>query len=411
MTLGTLGYLGIVVLIGLICGKLAGKIHLPNVTGYLLGGLLFGPSVLNVLSSDVIGPMSIVSDIALAFVAFSIGLSFKKQYLKKLGATPFVIAALEASLAVVFVLAALLLAGVDLPMALMLSAIAAATAPAATVLVLKEYNAKGPVSEMLLSVVALDDAVALILFGFAASFAQTLLSGAGAQNLLVSFTEPFLEVALSLTLGAVIGWLMAYPMKSFRTRGGKVSVLIGFILLASSLASLFGVSELLANMAAGAVFTNVSRDSLLGADLIDELTPPLYLMFFVLSGADLDLSILPSIGVVGLIYVTFRVFGKLTGAYAGATIMKSPPVIKKYLGWMILPQAGVAIGLSTVAERLVPAHGSEIKTIILAATLIFELFGPLMTKIALQKAGEIHVEKKQKPVPSQVLKRKETAVE
>jgi len=392
LNLGAIGYLGLVVLVGLLCGKLAGKIHLPNVTGYLLGGLLFGPSVLNLFSAEVTAPMSIVSDIALGFVAFSIGLSFKKRYLKKLGLTPFLIAALEASFAVVFVLAGLLFLKVDLPMALMLSAIAAATAPAATVMVLKEYNAKGPVSEMLLSVVALDDAVALILFGFAASFAQTLLSGTGDQQLILSFLEPFLEVGLSLLIGTVLGWLMSYPMKSFRTKGSKVSVLIGFVLLTSSLANALGVSELLANMAAGAIFTNFSMESSLVADLIDELTPPIYLMFFVLSGADLDLAILPSIGMVGLFYVAFRIVGKVLGAYAGARIMKTPAVIRNYLGWTILPQAGVAIGLSTVAERLVPAHGTEIKTIILAATLIFELIGPLMTKIALQKAGEIKVD-------------------
>lgn len=389
MNINILAYTAFVILVGLIFGRLVTYIHLPNVTGYLVGGLIFGPSVLNLFTTDAMASMSVVSDSALAFIAFTIGLSFKKSYLKRMGMTPVVIAIMEASFAVLFVFLGLLMIGIDLPMALVMGAIAAATAPAATVLVLKQYNAKGPVSEMLLSVVALDDAVALILFGFAASIAGTMTSGLPSPGIVSMIFSPIWEVFLALAVGAVCGYVMTFPYKIFRTRGNKVTLLIAFVFLTSGIASLIGVSELLACMMCGALFTNFSIESNTVADLADELTPPIFLMFFVISGAQLNLSILPTVGLAGITYIGFRVIGKLLGAYSGAHIMKASPEVQKYLGLMILPQAGVAIGLSTLAERLVPAHGAEIRTIVLAATLVFELFGPVLAKTALQKAGEI----------------------
>ena len=394
MSINTLALAGLVLLVGLLAGRLVTYIHLPNVTGYLLGGLLFGPSLLNIFKPEAMANMSIISDMALAFIAFTIGLSFKKSYIKRMGAAPIVIAIMEATSAFLFVFIGMLIFRIDVPMAIVMGAIAAATAPAATVMVLKEYNAKGPVSEMLLSVVALDDAVALILFGFAASIAGTLTSAGASQGVLTMILEPVWEVFLALAVGGIVGYLMTLPYKIFKTRGNKVTILISFVFLTSGVAAIFGVSELLACMMAGAVFTNFSMESNTVADLTDELTPPLFLMFFVVSGAQLDLKVLPTVGLAGAVYVLFRVGGKLFGAFSGAKVMKTSDEIRKYLGLMILPQAGVAIGLATIAERLVPAHGSEIKTIILAATLIFELIGPVMAKIALQKAGEIEVTKK-----------------
>lgn len=394
MSINTLALAGLVLLVGLLAGRLVTFIHLPNVTGYLLGGLLFGPSILNIFTAEAMSGLGIVSEMALAFIAFTIGLSFKKSYLKRMGLTPVVIAVMEASMAAILVFTGMTLFGVDLPMAIVMGAIAAATAPAATVMVLREYNAKGPVSEMLLSVVALDDAVALILFGFAASIAGSMTSAGADQGALLMVLEPLWEVVFALLIGGVVGYLMTLPYKIFRTRGNKLTILISFVFIASGLASVFGVSELLACMMAGAFFTNFSMESSTVADLTDEITPPLFLMFFVVSGAQLNLSVLPTVGVIGAVYIVFRIAGKLIGAYTGARIMKTSDEIRKYLGLMILPQAGVAIGLSTIAERLVPAHGTEIKTIILAATLVFELIGPVLAKTALQKAGEIKVAKK-----------------
>lgn len=391
MELDALLSIAIVLFSGLLFGKLVTYLKLPNVTGYLIGGLIIGPSVLNILSTESIASLGLVSQIALGFIAFTIGLSFKATYLKRMGWTPVVIALFESTLAVLFVQTALLIAGFDLSMVLVLGAIAAATAPAATVMVIKQYKAKGPVTDTLLSVVAIDDAIALILFGFAAAIAQTLLGTNASSNLLMTILNPIWEIVFALLIGAVIGFLFKYVLKAFTTRGGRLSVLIGGVLLITGVAAQFGVSELLANMAGGMVLTNISIDAQRMDEMTDYITPPIYMMFFVISGARLQLSIIPTIGVVGIIYILFRVAGKITGAFIGAKIMKASKDVQKYLGPMLIPQAGVAIGLTTIAERLVPEHAAEITAVVLVGTLVYELVGPIITKISLEKAGETNI--------------------
>lgn len=393
MEFGIIVNTAIIILTGLIVGRLVTYVHLPNVTGFLLGGLLIGPSVLKFISLEAIESMSAVSDVALAFIAFSIGLSFKISYFKRVGLTPVVIALFEATLAVLFVQAGLVLAGFELPLAIVLGAIAAATAPAATVLVIKQYKASGPVTDTLLSVVALDDAVAIILFGFATTIAQMLMNTGGQTNILVSILTPFWEIALALGVGLLTGVAMKFALDFFTTRGNRLAVLIAFVFATAGIAGLLGVSELLASMAAGAALTNLSRESEVMSELSDEITPPIFMMFFVLSGAELNLSVIPTIGLIGVLYIVLRVVGKLLGAYTGGKLMKAPKEVSNYLGFMLIPQAGVAIGLTAIAERLVPAHGAEIKAVVLVGTLVYEFIGPIATKIALQKAGEITPEK------------------
>ena len=391
MDLDALLSIAIVLFSGLFFGKLVTYIKLPNVTGYLIGGLIIGPSVLNILSTESIASLGLISQIALGFIAFTIGLSFKVNYFKRMGWTPVVIALFEATLAVLFVQIALVLAGFDLSMAIVLGAIAAATAPAATVMVIKQYKAKGPVTDTLLSVVAIDDAIALILFGFAAAIAQTILGTNISTNLLLTILNPIWEIILALLVGVVIGFLFKYVLKIFATRAGRLSVLIGGVFLITGVATQLGVSELLANMAGGMVLTNISLDAQRMDEMTDFITPPIYMMFFVISGARLQLSIIPTIGLVGIIYILFRVVGKLTGAYIGARVMNASKDIQKYLGPMLIPQAGVAIGLTTIAERLVPEHAAEITAVVLVGTLVYELIGPIITKISLEKAGETNV--------------------
>lgn len=388
MDLDALLSIAIVIFTGLFFGKIITYLKLPNVTGYLIGGLIIGPSVLNILSTESIASLGLISQIALGFIAFTIGLSFKVSYFKRVGWTPIVIAIFESTLAVLFVQIALLLAGFDLSLAVVLGAIAAATAPAATVMVIKQYKAKGPVTDTLLSVVAVDDAIALILFGFAAAFAQTLLGTNVSTSLLMTLLSPILEIILALVIGAVIGFAMKYILKIFTTRGGRLSILIGGVFFITGMATTFGVSELLANMAGGVILTNISIDAQRMDEMTDYITPPIYMMFFVLSGARLQLSIVPTIGLLGIIYIVFRVAGKLTGAYIGARVMKASNAIQKYLGPMLIPQAGVAIGLTTIAERLVPEHAAEITAVVLVGTLVYELIGPIITKLSLEKAGE-----------------------
>lgn len=386
--LGALLSASIVLFTGLIFGKLVTYFRLPNVTGYLLGGLLIGPSVLNILSTESVASLGVVSQVALGFIAFTIGLSFKISYFKRVGLTPIVIALFESTLAVIVVQGVLLLAGFEAPLAIVLGAIAAATAPAATIMVIKQYKAKGPVTDTLLSVVAIDDAIALILFGFATAIAQTMMGTNASSNLILSLLSPVLDIILALVIGAVVGFIMKYILKTFTNRGTRLSILIGSVFLVTGVSALFGVSELLANMAAGMVLTNISLNAQRMDEMADYITPPIYMMFFVISGARLQLSVIPTVGLLGILYIVFRVVGKMSGAYLGARIMKAPTSTRRYLGPMLIPQAGVAIGLTTVAGQVVPEHSAEITAVVLVGTLVYEFIGPVITKLSLEKAGE-----------------------
>lgn len=388
MNLSILFYLAIMLFAGLLFAKLAKYVRLPNVTGYLIAGLIIGPSIFGIIPEDVLPQLNLISDVALGFIAFSIGSEFKASYFKRVGFTPIVIAICEAMFAVIFVFAGLMAIGCELPYALVLGAIAAATAPAATIMVIKQYKAKGPVTETLLSVVALDDAVALVAFGFAVAIAQNYTTNAS-TSLLQSVIKPINEVLISLIVGAVLGAVFAFLLRFTKTASNRLIMAIAFVFLTISVSKMLNASDLLMCMAMGAIFTNTSKSSGDIMRLVDEITPPILMMFFVLSGAELDLSVVPTIGLVGVVYIVLRVVGKMAGAWAGAVIMKAPANVKKYLGPTLIPQAGVAIGLSLVAESVIPEHASVIRAVVLCATLIYEIIGPALSKITLKKAGEI----------------------
>ncbi len=385
-------YIGIMLVCGLFFGRLVKLMGLPNVTGYLIAGLLLGPYITGIISEQNVENISIVSDMALAFIAMSIGSEFRLSYFKRVGAAPVVIAILEGMFGVIFVLLGFLAAGCELPFALVISAIAAATAPASTIMVIRQYNAKGPVSETLLSVAALDDAVALIAFGFSVTIAKMINSGGG-QNVLLSILQPVWEVLLSLIIGAALAFIMLVPMRFFKKRSNRLCISIAFIFIANSLADYFGASALLTCMMFGAVLANITEQSDMIFSVTDSITPPIYMLFFVISGAQLNVGVITSIGVLGVIYLIMRVIGKLSGAWLGAVICKSPKSVKKYLGFTLIPQEGVAIGLSLVAVSVVPDYADKIRAIILCATMIYELTGPVISKITLEKAGEIETAK------------------
>lgn len=380
--------LAIILLTGLIFEKIIHIFKLPNVTGYLIGGLLVGPSVLNLINEGQLESLSFVSSIALGFIAFSIGSEFKMSYFKRVGITPIVIAIFESLTAVFMVTGTLILFGFDKAFSIVLGAIAAATAPAATIMVIKQYKAKGPLTETLLSVVALDDAVALIAFGVAVAISQMINNPSGA-NLLSQIASPVIEILMSLVIGGILGFLLVLPVRFYKDDAARQSIIYIFIFIALYIASKGGYSDLLTIMAMGAVFTNLSNESLKLMRIADVMTPPIFMAFFVISGADLKLSILPSIGLVGIIYVVVRSLGKIIGASIGAVISKSDTTIKKYLGFALLPQAGVAIGLTVVAKTVVPHYAETIRAVILCGTLIYELIGPAVSKWALTKAGDI----------------------
>ena len=380
--------LAIILLTGLIFEKIIRLFKLPNVTGYLIGGLLIGPSVLNLVTEGQLESLSFVSSIALGFIAFSIGGEFKMSYFKRVGLTPIIIAIFESLMAVFMVTGTLILFGFDKAFSIVLGAIAAATAPAATIMVIKQYKAKGSLTETLLSVVALDDAVALIAFGVAVAISQMINNPSGA-NLLSQIASPVIEILMSLVIGGILGFLLVLPVRFYKDDASRQSLIYIFIFIALYIASKGGYSDLLTIMAMGAVFTNLSNESLKLMRIADVMTPPIFMAFFVISGADLKLSILPSIGLVGITYVVIRSVGKVLGASIGAILSKSDANIRKYLGFALLPQAGVAIGLTVVAKTVVPQYAETIRAVILCGTLIYELIGPAVSKWALTKAGDI----------------------
>lgn len=387
MELNTLVYIAILLAAGLLCGRIVKLVKLPNVTGYLIAGLLLGPYVFKVLPADVVESFSIVSEMALAFIAFTIGLTFKRSYFKRVGAMPIVIAFFEALVAVFLVQGVLIACGFDKAFSIVLGAIAAATAPAATIMVIKQYKAKGPVTETLLSVVAIDDAVALMAFGFSVTVANSI--NGKSTGVLMSILEPFIEIGLSIIIGAAVGLLLLIPLKYFKKTSNRLSITVCAVFLSSGLATLFGASSLLTTMIAGMVFCNISNESDTIANIADSVTSPIFMMFFVISGAQLNINIIPQIGIVGIIYLVVRVAGKMLGAFLGAKITHAPDKVCKYIGPTLIPQAGVAIGLTIVAQTAVPQYADQIRAVILCATLVYEIIGPVITKISLVKAGEI----------------------
>lgn len=397
-------YLSIVLFVGFIVGKLVSLIKLPNVTGYLIAGLLLGPYILGVIPKDAVSQMGIISNVALGIIAFNIGSEFSIQHLKKLGSKVIIITLLQAIGAFVLVLAAMtLIFNQSFPFSIVIATIATATAPAATLLVIKQYQAKGPVVDTLLPVVALDDAVCIISFSIASSIAKTIINPATSTSIIMTILTPLWEIALAIIIGAVGGFIICIFKSKIKNEGELLLVTFATILITVALCSMLNVSELIACMMVGTIVTNLVSNSLSIFKSIDRITLPIYVAFFTLSGAELDLGILRSVGIVGIGYIVARAAGKIVGAYLGAKLTNMPDTVQKYLGITLLPQAGVAIGLSIAAQSILPEYSSAIRTIVLSATFIYELIGPVLTKIALAKAKEIKTTdykiKKQKPRP------------
>ena len=377
---------------GLLLSRVVRYLHLPNVTAYLVAGLLLGP-VFGLITPQISSSLSILSDVALGFIAYSIGAEFKLSYLKEIGIKPVVIACLESGLASLFVFLALMLLGQPMPVCLSLGAIAAATAPAATLMVVRQYKASGPVCRMLLPVVAMDDATGLILYAVLSNLAKALdtADGAVAPGFMQLVVLPLVQIVGSLALGAALGAVLVYVLRFFHSRGNKLSLtlMVVFAGVGLSSAKLLNLSSLLTCMMIGAVMVNLYRDNQVRLEQCDRFTPPLFLLFFVLSGAALDLTVLRTVGLVGVAYVVVRVIGKMAGATLGSIIEKCDKNIIRFLGFTLVPQAGVAIGLARLAMNDLPAYGAVINAVVLAGTLIYELTGPVITKWALTKAGEI----------------------
>lgn len=406
--------LSLALLIGLLLTRIAKIFGLPAVTAYLVTGIVIGPFCLGALGIEGFGfntleqvkGFSILSDLALGFIAFSIGNEFRLSQLKKIGKQATIIGIFQAVFATVLVDIVLILLAVfsngeiiSLPAALILGAIASATAPAATLMVVKQYKAKGKVTDILLPVVAIDDAVGLVLFAISFGVARTL--SLGEPNILSIVLEPILEVVLSLGLGAAVGYLFTFVERFFHSRSKRLAISITFVMFTVAISNLsfevqgihIAFSSLLACMMLGTIFCNICDFSEELMERADRWTTPLYVLFFVLSGAELDFNVLMQLSVVlvGVVFIVVRSAGKYTGAGLSAKLTKCDDSVVKYLGITLLPQAGVAIGMATKALQL-GEIGIVVQSITLFAVLIYELVGPYLTKIALIKAGDIQPE-------------------
>ena len=404
--------LSISLLAGLLLSRLAKKVQLPAVSAYLIAGVLIGPFMLGALGIPGIGitenqieGFGIISDLALGFIAFSMGNEFRLAQLKKIGKQATIIGVFQALFTTVVVdvvligLHFIIPDKLSLPSAIVLASVATATAPAATLMVVKQYKAKGPVTDVLLPVVALDDAVGLVVFAISFGVAKSIATGA--VDVLSVILEPLLEILLSLALGFVMGLLFTLCERYFHSRSKRMAVTVTFVMMTVAISSLqfqigsvhISFSSLLACMMLGTVFCNFCDVSEELMERADRWTTPVLILFFVISGAGLELSVFAdaTIVVIGIVYIIARSLGKYFGAGISARLTKSDPNIIKYLGITLLPQAGVALGMAIKAMELGP-DGAIVRNITLFAVMIYEIIGPFLTKIALTKAGDIQPE-------------------
>lgn len=403
--------LSVSLIAGLLMSRLAKALNLPAVTAYLVTGLLLGPFALGRLglsgygigfgSLEYVDSYSLVTQVALGFIAFVIGNEFRLGALKSMGRQAIAVGVLQAVVTTALVDAALVALHllrpdvISMPAALTLGAIAAATAPAATLMVVKQYKADGPLTRLLLMVVAIDDAVGLVLFSVSFGIAGALEQGR--IDLLSVVAEPILEILLSLALGAAAGWALNKLEVYFHSRSKRMSLSVAFVLLTVGISMLTfeigpvhcSFSLLLVCMMTGTVFCNICPTSEELMDRLDRWVSPVNILFFVLSGAELDLNILknPLVLLIGLVYILSRSAGKILGAYGSCRMTRCSPSIQKYLGITLLPQAGVALGMAAEAAAL--SDGHMVRNVVLFSVLVYELVGPTLTKLSLTAAGEI----------------------
>lgn len=380
--------LGVAAVVGLIFNRIVKKLGLPNVTGYLVAGVIIGPCFLQIIPQVWFEGLTLLVNVALGFIAFSIGGEFRISKIRKIGKSVLIITFFQALTTTLLVDVGLLVFGFPVPVAISLGAIATATAPAATLMVVRQYNAKGPITNILMPVVALDDAIGLMVFSVSLSVAK--LTGSGENvNVALMLLDPVREIVLSLVIGALIGVLLTFGLGFFTSRSNRLTAVIAAVFIGTSVSSIFDLSSLLLCMSIGAVMANFYNESEKMLDLTEHWTPIVLLLFFVISGAELDLSIIPTVGLLGVLYIVLRSAGKYFGAFLGSTVVHEEKQIRKYLGVALLPQAGVAIGMAQVVVEALPNYGAQIRAVVLCATLVYELVGPLLTKLVLTKAGEI----------------------
>ncbi len=383
--------LGFILLAALLAGKLIRQLKIPMVTAYLILGIIIGPAVLNLVSEGILTSSGLISNIVLGLIAFSIGQNFALERFRKIG-KPVIWISIFAAIAPWFLISCAFLILLRQPfyIALLFGAISSATAPAATMMVVREYKAKGSFTDTLLGIVAIDDAWCLIIFALSFAIAKAVAAHiVGNFFIFKVLFQSLLEVIGAFILGGILALILSYLSRFIASPADLLIYTLGFIFLNTGLALHLNFSVLLANMFMAAVLVNVHRVSFKFFEALRGIDSPLYLLFFVLAGANLEMGLLKSLGFLGLVYILFRSLGKIGGAYLGGLIAQVPTRMKNYMGLALLPQAGVALGVALIAKAEFPQIGSIIFTTIVATTVIFEIVGPICTKLGLKKAGEI----------------------
>jgi Kef-type K+ transport system membrane component KefB len=399
--------LGLILLFGFITGRLFELIKIPAVTGYLVAGLLLGP-ISGYLSIEELNSFSVIGDVALGFIAFQVGNELWFGKLRKSGSKIVVITIVQAVLTTGVVIF-LSMWFVDISVALILGAVAAATAPAPIMMLIKKYRTKGELTDTIVPVVGLDDAVGVIMFGALLSISISLIGVTDEGiNFILMMKEPLLEIGRSILIGVILGLGSGFAIRTVSNNSERkeknLNIVIITVLITTGAALLFHGSAILTPMIAGAVVTNMINKEcyVLEEETIRFFIPPVMIAFFTIAGAQLQFDVIIAAGAIGAVYIIGRTIGKVFGAYLGCTIVKSSKNVKKYLGVSLLPQSGVAIGLSVAAFNTMSQYNMEyallIKNVILASVLFFALTGPVLVKIALLKSGEIQVQETEKEI-------------
>lgn len=387
-TSSMLGFsLACMLLTGFFLTRITKLLHFPNVTAYIIAGVILGPCCLGIIPSSLIDNLDFITDFALGLIAFGVGRYFRFQQLKHHGRQLIVLTFAEALITAIIVSTVMfLIFHVSLPFALLLGAIASATAPASTIMTIRQYHAKGQFVDTLLQVVALDDAVSILAFSVAAAMAEAL---AGGTISIASLTTPLIDNALAITIGLCCGGLLHFLINSHRSDDNRLMIALSMILILSAVCSVLDVSPLLCCMALGAMYLNLSDDIRI-FDQIGSFAAPIMTLFFIVSGMNLDINALHSVGLLGIGFFIFRIIGKIIGAAIGAKAINAPSTIRNYLGLALIPSAGVAIGLAALGERILPASsGSMLSAIILSSAILYEIIGPFCARTALLLSGSI----------------------
>lgn len=391
--------LAVMLFSGFLMTRLTKLAHLPNVTGYILAGVLIGPCVLNLIPETVQNGMDFVTDVALAFIAFGVGKYFKLGRLRKNGRSVLILTVFESLIAALLVfLVMAFVFRLPIPFSLLLGAIGSATAPASTIMTIRQYKAKGQFVDILLQIVALDDAVALLAFSVCAAIAQAMEGGGGISPKAVLL--PILWNLLALAAGALAGFLLHKLIGENRSSQHRLVLVTALLLSITGFCTALDISPLLACMVMGAVYINISGNKKVFKQ-VNGFTPPIQLLFFVLSGMRMDLTALKAAGLIGVVYFLVRIIGKYAGAWLGAVLGKASVPIRRYLGLALIPQAGVSIGLALLGQRILPAEsGALLSTIILSSGVLYEMIGPACAKAAIFLSGSVP---KPEPEPSPAL--------